>query len=211
MDILMAQVTSGIRKILSHPFVYDGLQLMLGAKRLRQVYVSSYIKPDKQSRVLDIGCGTSEILEFLPTSVDYHGYDLSPTYIYAAEKRYGGRGTWHCDSVMDLQLDDFGAFDIVMANGVLHHLEDREAQKLSEVAFRALKSKGRLITIDPCFDDGQNPIARFLISRDRGQNVRDAEGYVALIKPHFDSVELFTRHDLLRVPYTHAIVVATKA
>lgn len=207
----MAQVTSGIRKILSNPFVYNGLQLMLGAKRLRQVYVSSYIKPDKKSRVLNIGCGTSEILEFLPTSIDYHGCDLSPKYIYAAEKRYGGRGTWHCDSVMDMQLDHFGTFDIVMANGLFHHHDDREADQLAVMAARALKPGGRFCSLDNCYVADQNPVARFQVARDRGQNVREPESYVELINPHFDSVELFTRHDLLRVPYTHAILVATKA
>jgi len=207
----MAQVTSGIRKILSSPFVYDGLQLMLGGKKLRNIYVSEYIKPLKDCRILDIGCGTSEILEFLPTSADYHGYDLSPEYISAAEKRYGRRGTWHCDSVMNMQLDHFSTFDIVMANGLFHHLDDREANQLTAVAFRALKPGGRFCSLDNCYVTNQNPIARFLISKDRGQNVRIPEGYVALIKPYFDTVELFTRHDLLRVPYTHAIVMATKA
>jgi len=206
----MAQLTSGIRKILSNPLVYNGLQFILGAKRFRQVYVSSYIKPDKQSRVLDIGCGTSEILEFLPTSIDYHGYDISQKYISAAEKRYGDRGSWHCSSVMDMQLDDFGTFDIVMANALFHHLDDKEANQLAVIASRALKPGGKFCTVDNCYVANQNSVARFLISLDRGQNVRRPEGYVALVDPHFDSVELFTRYDLLRVPYTHAIVVATK-
>ena len=112
---------------------------------------------------------------------------------------------------MDMQLDHFGTFDIVMANGLFHHLDDREADQLVAIASRALKPGGKFCSLDNCYITDQNPIARFLVSRDRGQNVREAEGYVALIKPHFDSVELFTRHDLLRVPYTHAICVATKA
>lgn len=207
----MAQVTSGLRKILSHPFVYDGVQLLLGSRGMRQVYVSSYIKPGGNCRVLDVGCGTSEILEYFPVSADYHGYDLSQRYISAAEKKYSGRGTWRCDSVMDMQISDFGSFDVVMANGLLHHLEDSEARELATIASRALKPGGRFCSVDPCYVVDQNSIARFLISRDRGQNVRSPEGYVALIKPQFDSVELFTRHDLLRVPYTHGIVVATKS
>jgi len=184
---------------------------MLGVKNLRQIYVSNYIKPTDKCRILDIGCGTSEILDFLPTSVDYHGYDLSAKYISAAKNKYDSRGTWHCHSVMDMSLDHFGTFDIVMANGLFHHLDDKEAHQLAVIAFRALKPGGKFCSLDNCYINDQNPIARFLVSRDRGQNVREPEGYVALIKPNFDSVELFTRHDLLRVPYTHAIVVATKA
>lgn len=207
----MAQVTSGVRKVLSNPLVYNMLQSVIGPKKSLKTYVDDYIKPSKNSRILDIGCGTSEILDFLPTSVDYHGYDLSREYISAAEKKYGNRGTWHCNSVMDMQLDYYGAFDIVMATGLFHHLDDREASQLVALAYKAVKPGGRFCSLDNCYMAGQNPIARFLISRDRGQNVRNPEGYLALIKPYFDSAELFTRHDLLRVPYTHAIIVATKA
>jgi len=74
--------------------------------------------------MLDIGCGPGEILGFLPTSVKYHGYDLSREYIHSAIEKYDGRGHWYCASVSDMQVKEYGAFDIVMANGVLHHLED---------------------------------------------------------------------------------------
>ena len=185
--------------------------MILGGKNPRHIYISEYVRPLEGCRILDIGCGTSEILDFLPKTVEYHGYDLSSKYICAAERKYGGRGTWHCSSVMDMQLDHFGTFDIVMANGLFHHLDDREANHLASIASQALKPGGRFCSLDNCYVANQNPIARFLISRDRGQNVRAPEGYVALIKPHFKSVKVFTRHDLLRVPYSHAIVVAAKA
>ena len=207
----MSQITSGIRKILSLPSVYNTLISSLGSKKLLDIYVPQYLKPIEGDRILDIGCGTSEIIDSLPPYSEYHGYDLSPEYISAAEKKYAGRGTWHCSSVMEMESDNFGTFDIVMANGLFHHLDDSEADQLAAIASLSLKPGGRFCSLDNCYVYAQNPIARFLISRDRGQNVREPEGYEALISPHFDSVELFIRHDLLRVPYTHAIVVATKA
>lgn len=206
----MSQVTSGIRKILSHPFVYDGFQALVGAEKFRQLYVAAYVQPSEGDRILDIGCGTAEILEYLPTGVEYHGYDLSVDYIQAAKSRYNERGHWHCASVLDMKLGDFGAFDIVMANGVLHHLGDEEVRQLAEIASKALKRGGRFCSFDGCFVEGQNPLARYLISHDRGRNVREAEDYKSLIAPFFSAVDLDIRHDMLRIPYTHAVMVATK-
>lgn len=206
----MPQITTGFRNFLSRPLIYDIFQSFLGVSNLRQIYASEYIKPSSKCRILDIGCGTSDILHFLPTSVDYYGYDLSPTYISAAKKKYNGRGTWFCDSVMNMQLHNFETFDIVLASGLLHHLSDGEANRLASIASGALKPGGRFCCLDNCYVTNQNPIARYLISKDRGQNVRKPEDYVSLVKPHFDLVEMFIRHDLLRVPYTHSIIVAKK-
>lgn len=206
----MAQITTGFRKVLSRPVFYDAFQQFVGANKQRELYIREYIQPTDQSCVLDIGCGTGEILDFLPASVKYHGYDLSYEYIQAANERYGRRGHWHCASVSDMEVKEYGTFDIVMANGVLHHLEDREVRQLAAAASRALKPGGRFCSFDGCFIDGQNPIARYLISKDRGRNVREPEGYKALVDPYFATVDLVIRHDMLRIPYTHAIMVATK-
>lgn len=207
----MSQITSGLRKILSRPSGYDGFQRLVGSNKFRRAYVANYIKPSEASRILDIGCGTGEILQFLPASVEYHGYDLSAEYIQAAESRYRDRGFWHCASVLDMRLEHYGSFDIVMANGVLHHLGDAEVLQLAEIASKALKPEGRFCSFDGCFVEKQNPIARYLISKDRGRNVRKAEEYKALIDPFFAHVKLDIRHNMLRIPYTHAIMLAMKA
>jgi SAM-dependent methyltransferase len=207
----MSQITTGVFGFLAFPFVYDSFQGLIGAKKFRKAYLLSYVQPRNNFRILDIGCGTGEILNFLPESIEYYGYDLSPEYISAAQRRYHSRGRWYCSSVSDMRLEDFGTFDVVMANGVFHHLDDEEARKLAEVAFRALKKGGRFCSFDGCYTRRQNPIARFLISRDRGKNVRIANEYRDLLTPYFDSVHLTIRHDMLRVPYTHAIAVATKS
>ncbi len=205
----MVQLTSGVRKIFSLPKVYDGFQKLVGAGRLRTIYVHSYLRPEASARVLDIGCGTSEILCFLPDSVSYVGVDLSAEYIQSARKRYGERGEWYCAPVSEMNVEEFGTFDIVMANGVFHHLGNSDAMHLAEIAAKALKPNGRFCSFDGCFTEDQSKVARYIISKDRGQNVREPEGYTALVRPYFSSVELSIRSDMLRIPYTHAIIVAT--
>ena len=92
----MAQVTSGVRAILSHPAVYEAFQRIMGAKRGREWVVRDFIRPFPGMRILDLGCGPAEILSSLPTDVTYTGYDMSPEYIAAAKAKFGDRGTFHC-------------------------------------------------------------------------------------------------------------------
>lgn len=97
-----------------------------------------------------------------------------------------------------------------MAIGVLHHMNDESVTELFELARSVLEPGGRLITIDPALVEGQHPIARLLVSRDRGQHVRDPEHLRRLVIPVFPNAEIETRHDMLRTPYTHAIIQASR-
>jgi SAM-dependent methyltransferase len=208
-DNRLSQVTSGLRSVLSAPLVYDSFQKLTGARRARQQFADDYIRAKTGARVLDIGCGTAEILDHLP-GVDYYGFDLSADYIEAAKQRYGRIGTFRCEDVTDNILRDLPSFDIALAIGVMHHLDDDGVLKLLRLARDALKVGGRLVSLDPCYVDGQSSIGRLIISKDRGRNVRDERGYRTLCEAVFSSVESHIRHDLLRIPYTHVTFTCTR-
>jgi SAM-dependent methyltransferase len=201
----MAQITSGIRAMLSSPVIYDALQNVMGAKKARHEFVNEFVKPEAHCRILDVGCGTAEILKYLPDSVEYWGYDISPEYIAAAKLEYGTRGNFICGLLDEAELAKLPKFDRVLGLGLLHHLNDDEAIAFFNLAKRALSTSGRVVTIDPCLAVGQNQIARFLILRDRGQNVRDAQSYVSLVQDSFKDVKGALRHRAW-IPYTHWIM-----
>ena len=98
------------------------------------------------------------------------------------------------------------SFDLVLATGVLHHLDDSQAVRLFDLARRALKPGARLFTYDGCFVAGQPKLARFVVSQDRGKYVRESAEYAKLAAQVFPHVRSFVRHDLLRIPYTHVIL-----
>ena len=160
--------------------------------------------------VLDIGCGTGSFLESLPEDVVYTGFDISEDYITEARTKFGDRATFVHAAVGEKPELGEGRFDLAIAVGVLHHLDDPEAVNLFELAASALKPDGRLVTIDPVFDDGQSRMARWLISRDRGQNVRTEEAYKALIPGDFSQREAEVLYDLIRIPYTHCVMTCGK-
>ncbi|HRN82837.1 MAG TPA: class I SAM-dependent methyltransferase [Nitrosomonas europaea] len=201
----MAQITSGIRAMLSVPVIYDALQNVMGARRVRRELVDEFIRPDAGCRVLDLGCGTADILKFLPNTIEYWGYDISPEYIDAAKATFGTRGHFGCGLLSETDLANLPKFDRVLAIGVLHHLNDEEVQEFFALAKQALNSSGRVVTIDPCLVAEQNPIARFLILRDRGQNVRCSQGYTSLAQENFENVKGTLRHRSW-IPYTHWIM-----
>jgi SAM-dependent methyltransferase len=198
----MAQVTTGIRAILSHPIAYEAVQWIMGAEKGRARVVRDYVRPFPGMRILDLGCGTAEILGSLPTDISYVGYDMSPEYISAAKEKFAGRGTFHCRLLEQTEVATLDRFDLVMGIGVLHHLDDATARQFMRIAKGALNPDGRIYTLDPCFAAGQNPIARFLISCDRGQNVRDPDGYQALLQGLELKVDGTLTH-LAWIPYTH--------
>lgn len=214
----MSQINSGIRRLLALPAAYDLFQDLVGARSLRLRWIRDCLKPFPGARILDIGCGTAEILPLLPEDVHYTGFDMSPAYIEAAKKRYGDRGTFTCETVVTFSPESApeggmgptgpigGRFDVAMAFGVLHHLSDDEGRKVFAGARQALKPGGRMVTMDPSFVPDQSPLAHFMVSRDRGRNVRFPEAYAALAREVFSQIGVSTWHNALRMPYDHAIL-----
>lgn len=202
----MAQVTTGIRALLSQPWVYASFQNAVGAKKERKELALRYMQVPAGGAVLDVGCGTADLADFLP-GVRYVGFDPSEQYIDRARARLGSRAELFVSGIDDIDPGALDTFDVVVAQGVLHHIDDEQAAKVFEVAKKVVKPGGRVVTIDPGLVAGQSRIARELITRDRGQNVRTEDGYRALAEGAFDKVESFVRHDLLRIPYTHVVLI----
>lgn len=206
----MAQITKGIRSVLSFPAVYGALQNLLGAQRVRKILCNEYIRAEPGDIVVDVGCGPADILEHIHVPIRYYGFDLSQPYIDAARATHGERGSFRCADITQLPIEDIPPCQVAIAIGLLHHLDDEGARRLIANLHERLAPSGRLITFDCAYWPDQSPAARFLINKDRGQNVRNGDAYRDLAAPLFSHVELIRRDDLLNVPYTHAILECTK-
>ena len=204
----MAQITSGLRAVLSSPAVYDTFQRLMGGHVGRTDFARQVVRATPGARVLDIGCGTGEFLAYLPEGVDYHGWDISAAYIAAARQRFGSRGAFSCGLLTEADVTSVPPFEVVIASGVLHHLDDDEVRHFAALAALAVRAGGRFASIDPVLAGGQHPLARYLIARDRGQHVRTVEGYTSLVEGAFSEVTGVVRHRRW-VPYTHWMMEAT--
>ena len=192
--------------VLGLPAVYRFFWRLIGGKSSSRIYLAEYVKPVPGEKILDLGCGPANVLNYLP-EVNYTGLDISPEYIRSAKQRFGSRGRFLCGDVGLAPIaEEPGTFDLVLATGVIHHLNDAQAARLFDLARRALRPAGRLITFDGCYVPRQSRVARWLLAGDRGKFVRRQEDYLRLASACFTKVEPHLRHDLLRVPYTHLIL-----
>lgn len=198
-----------VRRVLEIPAAYRLFTWGI-AGNYRAVYLREYVRPAPGARILDFGCGPGDVVAYLPEA-DYLGIDHNAHYIHAARRRFGARARFRCEDVAETVVREAATADIVMANSVLHHLDDEVARHLLRMAQKALKPGGRFVAFDGCFVPGQGPVARTLLRLDRGRYVRRPEHYAALAREVFGRVESHVRHDLLRVPYTHHIMVCKAA
>lgn len=191
------------RALLSLPAVYR-LQGGLLSPRIHAIFARDYMHVRPGDRVLDIGCAGADLLAHLPEEIEYVGFDESAAYVRAAEARFGHRATVHCLRADRRTLDRLGPapFDLVVAHGVLHHLDDDEARELFALARAALKPDGRLVTADGCYVPQQSRVARFMLAHDRGRHVRTADAYQRLAREQFSSIAKSIRDDVARLPYT---------
>lgn len=208
----MSEVRSGVRHLLAMPVLYNLFQDLVGANAWRRKVVDRALVPvlggaSRGARVLDIGCGTGDVLSYLPSHVDYVGFDRNAAYIASAQDRYQDRqARFVCDELtVDYDSQESG-FDVVLALGLLHHLDDATAESLFRTAKRRLKVGGFLLTLDPLYMPKQSRVARYIISKDRGTNVRTEVEYCRLGCRVFDQVECQIDHSPLRIPYTGIVM-----
>ena len=201
----MGQVTTGLRSVLSTPMVYQTFKHLVGSPRVRRELVDGYVHPRPGLRVLDIGCGPGDLITYLP-GVSYVGTDLSKSYIESARRRYGDRGRFLLGRIADLDPAELGEFDVVLAVGVLHHIDEDEALHLFKSASDVLAPGGRLVTLDTSYTPDMSRAARFLVGRDRGQSILTPDGYERLARRAFADVTVAPHNDLLRIPYSHTIL-----
>ena len=200
-----------MREILGRAWMYGAFKKLMVSSRQMERFVEEHIRPEPGSKILDIGCGLADILSYLPPTSSYTGFDANPDYIRKAQQIHSARNaTFRCQHVHAATLEDPGSWDLVLANGVVHHLDDSEARTLFRIALTALRPGGRLVTLDGVYEPGQSAAARWLISRDRGQFVRTRGEYETLAREAFQQVEGRIEHHLLRLPYTHLIMECTK-
>jgi SAM-dependent methyltransferase len=194
------------RNLLAIPALYRSFANLVAGPDARGRVINEFLKIKSGDRVLDVGCGPGDILPLL-SGITYFGIDISQEYIAAARTRHGNKGRFAVVAVTDkTSFEDLGKFDLIMAMGLIHHLNDMEASSLFRAAKAALNPCGRFVTLDNAFVPEQSAVARWIIRLDRGNHVRSKDKYLAIANQHFQNVGVTILHDLLRIPYTHIIM-----
>lgn len=188
------------RSILELPAGFDLYQRLVGAPGSKRHFVDEIARPRPGESVLDLGCGTGALFGLMPEGVDYVGVDLDESYVAAARARYGGRAEFlHGDATTYRPEREF---DLALAYGVLHHLDDGQARGL----LAAARAARRFVAAEPCPTPGAGALESFLMRHDRGRFVRPEERYVRLARDVFERVDSRLVQGTYRIPYTLAIL-----
>lgn len=194
-----------MRRLLAEPVGYQLFSSVVGSDFATRRVLSQYL-PDLDAKcVLDVGCGPRGLIDYLPKSVRYVGVDCSLKYCEAARRLNGSRGEFVCARAENLP-ENIGRFDVIIASGLLHHLTDVSARAFLGQMKLFLKTGGVLLTLDGVFHARQALATRLLLRCDRGDHVRTLEQYLALAESPIKCVESWVINDLLRIPYSHAIL-----
>jgi SAM-dependent methyltransferase len=200
-----------MKEVLQRPAVYQLFQVAVGAFSARARAIHRYLEPRAGQRMIDIGCGPGHILNELPEGVIYRGFDVDETYIDFANERFGTKGKFHCRLFDEEAAAEFGPVDLVMMNGVLHHMDDHSAGVTLSAIEKVLRPGGFFFALDGVYVDGQSAIAKWFLDKDRGRFVRTEDGYRSLLSKNFAAREFHLHHDLLRIPYSLIISKCQKA
>ncbi|MFZ2190144.1 MAG: class I SAM-dependent methyltransferase [Candidatus Magasanikiibacteriota bacterium] len=205
----IAHISHGWRNILESPKIYNLWQKICGAEKWKKRIINEYIKPIERKRILDVGCGTGSILTALNKKqmIDYVGCDININYINFAKKNNPKYGHFYCCGVDNLPTSESN-FDIVLAIAIFHHLDDTTSLELIKTIKQKLNKNGVFILAEPVWTEKQSLIEKFLMKKDRGQNIKTEAGYLELLKSNFSIIESKIISDSHYIPWTVNLIVS---
>lgn len=190
------------KRLLAQVPIYVAVQRIIGADRLRYRCLDELALGDGDT-VIDVGCGPAYYFHRLP-KVRYVGFDTSERYIRYARQRFGSdQAEFRCSIFGQDDLATLPPADAVLLLGLLHHLSNEASRTLLCLAGKALAPGGRVIAVDTCFAPRQGRISRWMSENDRGEYVREPEGFVSLARTAFHEVDGEIVDDATRIPASY--------
>jgi SAM-dependent methyltransferase len=191
--------------------LYKFFQFSVSRRKTSSVIREEILKPDGVQDVLDFGCGIGyHSLEF--PNAKYLGIEPLQSCVKKAHKLFNetNRRFILGDHKTLKEIPD-SSFDLILAIGVLHHINDDIVSEFLEESRRILRKGGRLTTFDPVLHKDQSIISRWVVKQDRGQWVRSESEYSKLLARYFPGkVEQKIYTGLLRIPYDHVTFTLIK-
>lgn len=166
-------------RVAQNPFWFHWLrklpELNYGATKSRIAAIRDRLG---DPRVLDVGCGTGEFAQlFDPRS--YLGVDVSERYVRFAERRNPRHG-FECSDMLAWESGG-RTFDLVLVNGVLHHLDDATASALLRKVVGCGAPGSMLLVIEDVELPDAGLGTRLVHRLDEGEHIRTRDAWQRLV------------------------------
>jgi SAM-dependent methyltransferase len=199
-----------IQGIFDNPIAYRLFQVAISKKATTKFIENEFINPEDSTQILDFGCGVGHHSELFSGKI-YLGIEPIRSCVEAANRFYQRENVeFRVGDHETLAQYQDDTFDLIMAIGVIHHLNDDEYRVLASESCRLLKPGGRFIALDPVLHAKQGSLSRWVVSKDRGEWVREHANYLTTMKEFFPDLKVDIYSKLLRIPYDHIFVTARK-
>jgi 2-polyprenyl-3-methyl-5-hydroxy-6-metoxy-1,4-benzoquinol methylase len=198
-----------LARCLNIPWIWNscrwGMDKAFGLYSSRIALMRRWGLSDPRLSVLDIGCGTGQLAQI--TEGEYLGIDLDPQYIQNARRLHQRDNVkFECADVASVR-DAGRKFDLILMIDILHHLPDASARSLLH-AVAAMSSK-YVFNSEPVHAPEQtNPLARWVVSHDRGRYMRSSEELRGLYQDAGLTILQHERRCTWRLPINGWIVLA---
>lgn len=177
-----------INQLAANPKIFILLRRILENNfKAQKKVIKNYFAEEDREQILDIGCGTGEFSVFFKPG-NYTGIDIETAYIDYAKKHYQGKFLIDDATKMFFTNQAFGR---AIIQGVLHHLDDQVCAEIFKQMKRVLKLGARILIMEDVISAGDGWLTKKLHSLDKGKNIRTAEQYNNLLRPHFKIIESF--------------------
>jgi len=184
--------------------LYELFQFGISRRGTSRIVHDEIIKPRGVKKVLDFGCGIGyHSTEF--SNSEYLGIEPLQGCVDKANKMFKtSKNSFILGDHTTLESIHNSSFYLIIEIGVLHHINDSIFDEFVKESHRILKSGGRLTTFDPVYHDEQSLISKWIVSRDRGNWVRNVKGYSTPIERIFTQPPVTKIYrNLLKIPYDH--------
>jgi SAM-dependent methyltransferase len=130
-------------------------------ERMRRSIADSSIEKGRRLTLLDVGCGPGQNSELFAEIADVVGVDVSPEFIQYARSQSRHENAGYIESdYLNFQTNE--KFDVIVIQGVIHHLPEEQRKLFIEKASSDLLEGGILIVGDEFLPNYANESERKL-------------------------------------------------
>ena len=137
-DVYVTTHTAGRYEVVSQTTV-------TGQYPVLRAYFGEFLPQNKDTRILDLGCGSGELVYWLRAEgySDVGGVDISKEQLRRAEAL--GLGDLICEDLQTFLSHETDKYDLIIARDVLEHFTKDELMELLSHAHRALHPGGKIV------------------------------------------------------------------